>query len=158
MRGRKFDDLTKRKLQDLVNSSASYREILLKIGYKYSTGVLTEQLKEKIKELDIDTTIFDETSYYNGHRFVNSEVFKKNTKASKKTIIRFLKRSKGIPYECSKCGIKEWQGANLSLVLTFKDGDQTNAELDNLEWFCPNCLSQQDDFSRHKKDNKDDNK
>ena len=148
----KLNQLTKIQLQKIVNASSSYREILLKIGYKFSTGDLTNRLKERIQELGIDTSQFEESSYYNGHRFVPKEVFKKGTKASKKTIIRFLKRSKAQDYKCSVCGIKDWNDEKITLALTFLDGDQTNAELDNLAWVCPNCLSQQEDFSKHKGD------
>ena len=154
-KGNLFDSIGKEGLQRIVDESSSYREILLKCGYSHSTGALNALLKDYMKEWDIDLTNFNDASWYNGKRFVPDEVFRKDTKASKTTIIRFLKRDKNFPYECSLCGTSDWQGEKISLALTFKDGDSSNAEKDNLMWICPNCLSQRENFSKHKDKSED---
>ena len=44
---------------------------------------------------------------------------------------------------CVSCGIGDhWNLKPLPLKIVFKDGDRTNKDLENLEFVCPNCLSQ----------------
>jgi hypothetical protein len=45
-------------------------------------------------------------------------------------------------YKCNKCGIKDWNGKNITLEIEHKDGDNWNNRQNNLELLCPNCHSQ----------------
>ena len=47
-------------------------------------------------------------------------------------------------YECSECGISDWQGKKLVLQLEHKDGNPKNNTVDNITWLCPNCHTQTD--------------
>lgn len=42
---------------------------------------------------------------------------------------------------CIKCGIKEWQGVQLSLEIDHIDGNHKNNKRENIEALCPNCHS-----------------
>jgi len=50
------------------------------------------------------------------------------------------------PYECSECGIKEWNQKPISLQLDHIDGNNHNHKLKNLRLLCPNCHSQTETF------------
>lgn len=52
--------------------------------------------------------------------------------------------------ECSICGIKNWQGALLSLHLDHINGEHTDNRIENLRILCPNCHSQTSTFSGKK--------
>ena len=70
------------------------------------------------------------------------------TRASvRKTIIR----EKLIPYECSKCGINEWNGKMLSLHLDHINGVNNDHRLENLRFLCPNCHSQTETYTGRNK-------
>jgi len=70
------------------------------------------------------------------------------TRASvRKTIIR----EELIPYECSKCGINEWNGKMLSLHLDHINGVNNDHRLENLRFLCPNCHSQTDTYTGRNK-------
>ena len=43
---------------------------------------------------------------------------------------------------CQICGVKEWLGKPLTLVLDHIDGNSGNWSLENLRFICPNCDSQ----------------
>lgn len=49
-------------------------------------------------------------------------------------------------YTCSICGISEWNGREITLVLDHIDGDALNDTEDNLRFICPNCDSQLDTY------------
>lgn len=44
-------------------------------------------------------------------------------------------------YKCAACGIKEWQGQQLSLEIDHKDGNNEHDTRENLHALCPNCHS-----------------
>ena len=49
-------------------------------------------------------------------------------------------------YECSECGIIDWNGNPIALQLDHIDGNPHNHVLSNLRLICPNCHSQTDTY------------
>ena len=45
-------------------------------------------------------------------------------------------------YECSCCGITEYNNKPITLQVDHIDGDRKNNEMNNLRFLCPNCHSQ----------------
>ena len=45
-------------------------------------------------------------------------------------------------YECSSCGITEYNNKPITLQVDHIDGDRKNNEMNNLRFLCPNCHSQ----------------
>lgn len=134
---------TKEWLEELCSKSYSYAEVLRKAGRAQSGGSQSI-LKKKIEEYNIDI------SHFTGQRWQQSPSFKekytpeslfiKNSEVSNQTIRKYLNQYKLIPYVCSECGCNgEWRGKILALQLHHKDGDNTNNELNNLTYLCPNC-------------------
>lgn len=54
----------------------------------------------------------------------------------KKTLIAL-----GVPERCNVCGVSEWQGQKLPLILDHIDGKATNNKMENLQLLCSNCDS-----------------
>jgi DNA-binding CsgD family transcriptional regulator len=52
---------------------------------------------------------------------------------------------------CETCGLTEWRGAPLSLVLHHVNGDRHDNRFENLQFLCPNCHSQTENFSGRKR-------
>ncbi len=44
-------------------------------------------------------------------------------------------------YHCDKCGISDWYGQKLILIMDHIDGQKWNDVLENLQLVCPNCSS-----------------
>ena len=47
-------------------------------------------------------------------------------------------------YECSSCGISDWNGNALTLQIDHIDGDTSNNLVENYRYLCPNCHTQTD--------------
>jgi hypothetical protein len=53
--------------------------------------------------------------------------------------------------KCSECGLTEWRGSRLVLVLDHVNGDPRDHRLENLRLLCPNCNSQTPTFAGRNK-------
>lgn len=149
----KIYNLSKEELQELLNKSSTYMEILRYVGIKTSSSTIT--LKRIIKEYGLDTTQFELNKEEFFKQVVNNkssntyniyDKLKKGTKISsyklKNKLIEFgLKEEK-----CEICGITEWLGKPVKFHLHHKDGDHYNNELSNLQILCPNCHSMTDNY------------
>lgn len=68
------------------------------------------------------------------------EILIKNSPITQKVLRGYIERHKVIPYKCDICGCNgEWQNGTISLELDHIDGDNTNNEVSNLHYLCPNC-------------------
>lgn len=61
-------------------------------------------------------------------------------KASKEAALTYLKNN--VEYECSCCGISNWNGKDIVLQIEHKDGNSKNNTIENICWLCPNCHTQ----------------
>jgi 5-methylcytosine-specific restriction endonuclease McrA len=59
---------------------------------------------------------------------------------------RLLRRGL-IAYRCHECGLTEWRGRALALVLDHVNGLNDDHRLENLRLLCPNCHSQTPTFA-----------
>lgn len=146
---------TKEWLEELCKESSSYAEVLRKAGRKQGGGT-QETLRKKIAEWEIDishftgqlwnknkTKLTDERiaqQAKNQEKYNPEEIFVKNSSITQKVLRGYIERYQAIPYECSCCNCNgQWQGGEISLELHHIDGDNTNNEISNLTYLCPNC-------------------
>lgn len=54
-------------------------------------------------------------------------------------------------YRCETCGLSDWNGEPITLIVDHKNGDAGNNHPDNLQLLCPNCNSQTDTFAGRNK-------
>jgi len=59
----------------------------------------------------------------------------------------------GIEHKCQICGISEWLGKPISMVLDHINGRADNNMPDNLRLICHNCDSQTDHYKGRNKGN-----
>ena len=67
----------------------------------------------------------------------------------RKTLKEYLIAASG--YECSCCGISEWQNNPLTLEIDHIDGNPYNNLVENLRLICPNCHSQTETYKNKNK-------
>ena len=141
---------TKEWLQELCENSYSYAEVLTKAGRKQAGGNQAT-LKKKIQEYGIDISHFtgqrwqaspNQTRDLTGSRekYTLDQVFKKDSPVTQKVLRGYVERHQVLSYKCMQCGCDgNWQGGKISLEIDHIDGDNTNNELVNLRYLCPNC-------------------
>jgi hypothetical protein len=136
----------------LVKVNFSFESIKRELGLKVDTGANNNWIRNKIKDLNLDTSHFTGQAHLKGkkHNFNKKipleNVLIKHSTYSRGTLKwRLIKEDKLIS-ECALCKIAEWKGIKLILVLDHINGVNNDNRLENLRLLCPNCNSQTDTF------------
>lgn len=65
----------------------------------------------------------------------------------------YVERHNLLDYKCQNCGCDgNWQGGLISLEIDHIDGDNSNNELSNLRYLCPNCHALTETYRGKNKD------
>ena len=148
---------TKEWIQELCKDSKSLAEVVRKTGRK--GGGSQQTLKKKIEEWGIDISHFTGQAWNKGltkeeddrissrEKYSLEQVFCKNSPVTQKVLRGYVERHKVIPYQCEKCGCDgHWQDGEIALEIDHIDGDNTNNEISNLHYLCPNCHALTDTY------------
>ena len=147
---------TKDWLEELCKDSYSYAEVLRKAGRKQGGGTQAT-LRKKIEEFGIDISHFtgqrwqDSPNQVDNHesreKYSLEEVFITNSPVTQKVLRGYIERHNLIPYKCQNCGCDgHWQNGIIALEIDHIDGDNTNNEMSNLRYLCPNCHALTDTY------------
>lgn len=142
-------DNEKEILQQIVNESTSYSEILRKLG-KSISGDSVSTLKQKLKNYEIPFT----PSHKNTGNLTKQPIehyLQKDHPCDSKSLKKRL-IAEGLKKDiCELCTqTNTWNGKPLTLQLDHINGDHSDNRLENLRIVCPNCHSQTDTFSTRK--------
>ena len=140
-----IDNFTKEELEQIVQESTSYREVILKLGYSTPNGNNNKTLKDRLQLYGISTEHFLSNRKKSIVR-TKENVFCQDSTATQATLRRWFILEECVPYRCAQCGISEWQGKKLVLQLDHINGNNRDNRLKNLRWLCPNCHSQTNTF------------
>lgn len=150
---------TKEWLEELCAESYSYAEVLSKAGRKNNSGGNQQRLKKKIEEFNIDVSHFTGKRWYDApnkqcnfcnvsqEKYTLEEVFCKNSPVTQRVLRGYVERHKMLNYKCVNCGCDgNWQNGIISLEIDHIDGDNSNNEISNLRYLCPNCHALTDTY------------
>lgn len=139
-------------LQDVVFQCDSFRDVLSHYGYSRKSGAMTKTLRRVFDERGIDYSHFNTGRNGSWKIYTLDEIFVKNSPYRSQERLKLLLVQNGLlNYKCDVCGnVGEWNGKKLVLELDHIDGDNTNCELNNLRFLCPNCHSQTITYCRQK--------
>ncbi len=167
--GSKLYQFTPSELQQLLDESNSYSDVLRKVGMN-PKGSNTDTLKKIIIEYNLNTDKMNAnrkklyqknailTHQKNTIPLVDIIIYNKYPNYNSSKLLKRLVKEGYKEYKCEKCGINEWMGQPISLQLHHKDGNHCNNLINNLCFLCPNCHSQTDNYSGKSSRNKDNKK
>lgn len=133
---------TEKEFRKAIKESFSYRQALSKLQLKEAGGNY-RTIKEKIQNLDIDTSHFKGKAWSKGRKFkpkrhLSDYLSNKFPIQSYKLKKRLLKE-KIFKKTCHNCNLSEWLENPIPLELDHIDGNYQNNNLSNLRLLCPNC-------------------
>ena len=152
--------LTREEVASAVAESASYRQVMKRLGYRQFAGGSAQYLSKKIKAWGIDTSHMLGKSWNRGALRKGGTprkgpdeylIYHSDGTRQRAVILRRSLLEIGRTYECYICGIRKWNDKELVLEIDHKDGDFQNDAEDNLGFICPNCHSQTPTFCRRKR-------
>lgn len=150
--------ISKERLQELLDTSSSIEEVCQKLGIKKISSVkYSKALQKQIIELNVSVDKFEQNRKKAGRKGgVRKPIEMVLCKNGPKLNGRDLKRRlifEGLRKDlCEKCGIGPvWNGMKLTLQLEHKNGDHFDNREENLSILCPNCHSQTHTYGRNMK-------
>lgn len=143
----------KDELKLIVDNSVNYLQVIRTLGLSESGGA-QQYIKKIIKILDIDTAHF--LGYNTASGFKNSHIVRVTKNADElltlgnvKVKTHQLKRAlneRGVEYKCDICDLVKWLDQPITLQIHHKDGNTYNNVIENLQYLCPNCHTQTDNW------------
>jgi len=155
MRTNKLQDLTTEELEKILLESNSISDFLRKVGYSERTGGGYKILHLECKRRKIDIKLFKEYFKEEGSNRPSKrgipieEILVQNSNyQNRSSLKKRLIREKKLEYKCYECGGNDvWNSKKLSLQLNHKNGINNDNRIENLEFICPNCHSQTDNYA-----------
>ncbi len=140
---------TKELLSEAVVNSLSGAGVLRYLGLRQAGGTQAHILK-LIKKYDLDTSHWHRQAHNKGKvspKRKNADdiliILPEGSARAKRHQLERAMLESGFKLKC-KCGLgTEWQGKSITLEINHIDGNWLNNLIDNLEFICPNCHSQE---------------
>lgn len=147
------------EIQEIINRSCSYKDILYNLGVSQNSGPNYQSLKRFLAnhpELSLEQMIRNKEQFNQRLQLDRyNTIFSRNSPVTQKVLRCAYSKVEGIEYKCAICGQGNvWNGIPLTLTLDHIDGDNRNNVLENLRWVCPNCDRQLPTFGAKNKKHK----
>ena len=145
---------TKQFLAPLIAESYSFSELVRKLELAPHGGT-NNHLKKVATKFNIDFSHFNGRNWTKGKILINrqrsaAEILIRLPRGSNKAQAYQLRRAllaEGVLEICTECGTgPEYNRKPLRLQIHHIDGDVLNNVKDNLQFLCPNCHSQTDNY------------
>lgn len=138
-------------LQKALNNSKSYAELFSMLNINHDRAMI-KMLQYRIKKDGLDNEIFKKNTSSRStiEKKLNDILVKDSTYLSTIGLKKKLLKNNLINYECSICGINNWNGVDLVLQLDHINGINNDNRLENLRLLCPNCHSQTETYAGKK--------
>lgn len=146
--------LEKEKMQQLLNDSSSFVEVLKTLGLDAYSGN-HRTLKERIKLDNLNIKKLEERRKEMVRKILTKQktplcemMVKNSNYTMSKSLKKRMVEEKVLDYCCGECGNRGiWMEKKLSLQIEHKNGYSKDHRPENLCFLCPNCHSQTDTYA-----------
>ena len=140
-------------LSDIVSSSISKRECLIKLNLKPYGGNY-RIIDKYIETFKLDTSHFLGQGWNKNNspadikpieKYFNNEIPITSYKLKNRILKEKIKKHK-----CEICGLQKWNNQKIPLELHHINGNNKDNSLNNLQLLCPNCHALTDNYRNRK--------
>ena len=135
----------------IVNKHCCITDILNELGFSKTSGSMANHVKERIKELNINTNHITGkklTHKSNAKYDLKDILIENSTYTNIDRLKKRLVKEGLLEYKCECCGNDGfWNSKPLVLQLEHKNGKHFDHRLENICFLCPNCHSQTDTYA-----------
>lgn len=153
----RLNKLNDSEILEILENSTSISDFLRKIGYKTNTGGGYKILHKECIKRNLDISFYKKKFRLNTNNKISNklkkipieEILIENSKYENRTRLKErLIKEKILEYKCIECENNgEWRGKKLSLQLNHKNGINNDNRIENIEFICPNCHSQTENYA-----------
>lgn len=153
MKRSKIYDYSKEELQNILDSTAGFKNALEKLNIH--GGSSNKTLSRVVQEYNLDISknqynAKQAQQYSAKNSYPLNEILVENSNYTNMDRLKIRLVREGYKlYRCEQCGISSWNGKALSLQIHHKNGKHNDNRLGNLQLLCPNCHSQTDNFGAY---------
>jgi hypothetical protein len=142
----KFDDFSKDELQELLDTSNSYADVIRRTGLSIH-GSNYRTLQNLIKKHELDTSTLKmnkkSASFRGNRKQPLEEILVEHSTYPRSHLKPRLVDEGYLDYICTGCNnTGEWNNKKLVLQLEHINGNSCDNRIENLTFLCPNCHSQ----------------
>jgi 5-methylcytosine-specific restriction endonuclease McrA len=135
----------KSKLHDVVRKARNLTECI-ELLHLTPRGSNYSSIRKWIEKCDCDISHWKSSArIHRGQKRVsNEDLFCLNNKSTFETVRRRVRDEHLLKYECSVCGLTNWNNKPIQLQIDHINGNRRDNRLENLRYLCPNCHVQTD--------------
>lgn len=144
--------LDKEILQEMLNTSNSLAEVMIKIGLSLHSNNYKE-LNNRVIQDHMSLDKLKENKKVKSFRAITNkfkleDILVENSTYSRHELKARLIKEKIIEYKCAICSnIGEWNNQKLVLQIDHINGINSDNRIENLRFLCPNCHTQTETYA-----------